>query len=52
VTTDIAEIRDSDLVIEAAPEKLELKQNLLRETEALVGSDCLFATNTSSLLHY
>jgi 3-hydroxybutyryl-CoA dehydrogenase len=49
VTTDIAEIGDSDLVIEAAPEKLELKQNLLRETEALVGSDCLFATNTSSL---
>jgi 3-hydroxybutyryl-CoA dehydrogenase len=49
VTTDIAEIRDSDLVIEAAPEKLELKQNLLRETEALVGSDCIFATNTSSL---
>jgi 3-hydroxybutyryl-CoA dehydrogenase len=49
VTTDIAEVRDSDLVIEAAPEKLELKQNLLRETEALVGSDCVFATNTSSL---
>jgi 3-hydroxybutyryl-CoA dehydrogenase len=49
VTTDIAEIRDRDLVIEAAPEKLELKQNLLRETEAIVGSDCIFATNTSSL---
>jgi 3-hydroxybutyryl-CoA dehydrogenase len=49
VTTDMAEIRDSDLVIEAAPEKLELKQNLLGETEALVGSGCIFATNTSSL---
>ena len=49
VTTDIADIRDSDLVIEAAPEKLELKQNLLRETEAQVGSSCIFATNTSSL---
>ncbi len=49
VTTDMAEIRNSDLVIEAAPEKLELKQNLLRETETLVGSDCIFATNTSSL---
>jgi 3-hydroxybutyryl-CoA dehydrogenase len=48
-TTDIAELRESDLVIEAAPEKLELKQNLLREAEALVGSDCIFATNTSSL---
>ena len=49
VTTNIAEIRDSDLVIEAAPEKLDLKQSLLRETEALVGSGCIFATNTSSL---
>ncbi|HEY8204678.1 MAG TPA: 3-hydroxyacyl-CoA dehydrogenase family protein [Pyrinomonadaceae bacterium] len=48
-TTDIADLRESDLVIEAAPEKLELKQNLLREAEALVGSDCIFATNTSSL---
>ena len=49
VTTDLAKIHDSDLVIEAAPEKLELKQNLLRETEALVRGDCIFATNTSSL---
>ncbi len=48
-TTDIGEVRDSDLVIEAAPEKLELKQNLLRETEQLVRPDCIFATNTSSL---
>ena len=49
VTTAMAEIRDSDLVIEAAPEKLELKQDLLREAETLVGSECIFATNTSSL---
>ena len=49
LTTNIAETRDSDLVIEAAPEKLDLKQKLLRETEALVGSNCIFATNTSSL---
>lgn len=48
-TTDMAEIADSDLVIEAAPEKLELKQSLLRETERLVRADCIFATNTSSL---
>ena len=48
-TTNLEDIRDSDLVIEAAPEILDLKQSLLRETEALVGSDCIFATNTSSL---
>ena len=48
-TTDLAEVRDCDLVIEAAPESLELKQKLLRETEQVVSADCIFATNTSSL---
>ena len=47
--TRLEEIRDVDLVIEAAPENLELKQNLLREAEAMVGHECIFATNTSSL---
>jgi 3-hydroxybutyryl-CoA dehydrogenase len=48
-TTNLEEIRHVDLVIEAAPENLELKQTLLREAEALVDPDCIFATNTSSL---
>ena len=48
-TTELADISDCDLVIEAAPENLELKQNLLRQTEELVNPDCIFATNTSSL---
>jgi 3-hydroxybutyryl-CoA dehydrogenase len=48
-TTQLEEIRESDLVIEAAPEILELKQKLLRETEALLTRDYIFATNTSSL---
>ena len=48
-TTNLADILDSDLVIEAAPEILDLKQSLLRESETLVRSDCIFATNTSSL---
>jgi 3-hydroxybutyryl-CoA dehydrogenase len=43
------EISRVDLVIEAAPENLELKQTLVRETEALIGHDCIFASNTSSL---
>ncbi len=47
--TGLEEIRDVDLIIEAAPENLELKQNLLREAEALIDHDCIFATNTSSL---
>ncbi len=48
-TTSLAEIHNVDLVIEAAPENLELKQDLLREAEAIVDHDCIFATNTSSL---
>jgi len=47
--TRLEEIRGANLVIEAAPENLELKQSLLREAEALVAGDCIFATNTSSL---
>jgi len=43
------DIRSADLIIEAAPENLELKQNLLCEAEALVDRYCIFATNTSSL---
>jgi 3-hydroxybutyryl-CoA dehydrogenase len=47
--TRLEDISRADLVIEAAPENLELKRNLLREAEALLASDCIFATNTSSL---
>jgi 3-hydroxybutyryl-CoA dehydrogenase len=39
----------ADLIIEAAPEQVELKQKLLRQVEPLVGPDTLLATNTSSL---
>src|SRR5437870_8031038 len=35
-TTELTEIRAADLVIEAAPEMLDLKQNLLRESESLI----------------
>jgi 3-hydroxybutyryl-CoA dehydrogenase len=38
-------------VIEAAPESLELKHDLVRKlTAGIVGADCVIATNTSSLL--
>jgi 3-hydroxybutyryl-CoA dehydrogenase len=48
-TTDLAEIAEADLVIEAAPEKLEIKQQLLRDVEKLASRPFIFATNTSSL---
>lgn len=48
-TTDKREVAAADLVVEAVPEKLDLKQSLLSELEALAGPDTVFATNTSSL---
>jgi 3-hydroxybutyryl-CoA dehydrogenase len=39
----------SELVIEAAPEDLELKRALLARLAEHVGADCVLATNTSSL---
>ena len=38
-----------DLVIEAVPEKLALKQKLLATMEQKVSDECILATNTSSL---
>jgi 3-hydroxybutyryl-CoA dehydrogenase len=38
-----------DLVIEAIVEKLDAKQSLFKGLEAIVGDDCILATNTSSL---
>src|SRR5688572_20022927 len=39
----------AELVIEAAPEDLELKRGLFRELAGHVAEDCVLATNTSSL---
>jgi 3-hydroxybutyryl-CoA dehydrogenase len=48
-TTHLEEIANSDLVIEAAPERLDLKQEILREVEKHSSKAFIFATNTSSL---
>ncbi len=45
------ELAPCELVIEAAPERLDLKQDLFRHlSENVVSPDCVLATNTSSLL--
>lgn len=49
VTSLLTEIHAADLVIEAAPEILDLKQNILREIESVFAGNFIFATNTSSL---
>jgi 3-hydroxybutyryl-CoA dehydrogenase len=48
-TTNLDECAAVDLIIEAAPEKLELKQNILRQLEAASDHSFIFASNTSSL---
>jgi 3-hydroxyacyl-CoA dehydrogenase len=40
---------DADLVIEAVFEELSVKKQVFAEVEAVVGPDCVLATNTSSL---
>jgi 3-hydroxybutyryl-CoA dehydrogenase len=48
-TTKLEEIARADLIVEAAPERLELKQEILRELETLSSRPFIFASNTSSL---
>jgi 3-hydroxybutyryl-CoA dehydrogenase len=45
----LSETMGADLFIEAAPEVLEMKQEILREVEALNQEPFIFASNTSSL---
>ncbi len=48
-TTDLAALRDCDLVIEAVTEDLELKNGLWRELDSVCPPPTIFASNTSSL---
>ncbi|MGE0459954.1 MAG: 3-hydroxyacyl-CoA dehydrogenase NAD-binding domain-containing protein [Vicinamibacterales bacterium] len=49
-TTSVADaVRNADVVIEAAPEKADLKIALLSEVEAYVPADAVIASNTSAL---
>ncbi|TNC19594.1 3-hydroxyacyl-CoA dehydrogenase, partial [Georgenia sp. 311] len=48
-TTDLADLAGSDLVVEAVFEDLGVKQRVFAELEAVVGPDCVLATNTSAL---
>jgi 3-hydroxyacyl-CoA dehydrogenase/enoyl-CoA hydratase/3-hydroxybutyryl-CoA epimerase len=47
--TDYSGFKRVDLVIEAVFEDLKLKHQVIRETEAVVREDCIFASNTSSI---
>ncbi len=49
VTTDMADLADRDLVIEAAPEIESLKADIFAKLDAVVKPGAILATNTSSL---
>lgn len=48
-TTELADVADVDLVIEAAPENMALKQKIFKELLEHVGDRTVIATNTSTL---
>ncbi|GGZ82825.1 3-hydroxyacyl-CoA dehydrogenase [Streptomyces echinoruber] len=47
--SELGELADCALVVEAVVERLDIKQDLFRELEKVVADGCLLATNTSSL---
>ena len=48
-TTDVSDLADCDIVIEAVVEELEVKNALWKELDALCAPSTIFASNTSSL---
>lgn len=48
-TTDYAALAGCDLIVEAVFEDPKVKAEVTAKVEAVVGKDCIFATNTSTL---
>ena len=48
-TTNLNECAQADLIIEAVPERLDLKQDILQQLEVASDNPFVFASNTSSL---
>ncbi|WP_457649887.1 3-hydroxyacyl-CoA dehydrogenase NAD-binding domain-containing protein [Profundibacter sp.] len=48
-TTDYAALKGCDLIVEAVFEDPKIKAEVTAKVEAVVGDDCIFATNTSTL---
>jgi 3-hydroxybutyryl-CoA dehydrogenase len=49
LTTDMKDLADADLVVEAVIESLEVKKSIFRTLDDIVRPDAVLATNTSSL---
>src|SRR5665811_2295305 len=48
-SSDLADLAECDLVVEAVPERLDLKRDIFARLDQLVKPDAILATNTSSL---
>jgi 3-hydroxybutyryl-CoA dehydrogenase len=48
-TTDLTDVKDCGLVVEAVVEQLPVKQQIFTTLDGIVGPDAILATNTSSL---
>jgi len=48
-SSNLSEISDARLLIEAIVENTEIKRKIFRDAEELVSDDCIIASNTSSL---
>ncbi len=48
-TTDYSKLKGADLVIEAATENFDIKVQILKQINGVVGDDTIIATNTSSI---
>jgi len=48
-TTQLADVKDTDIVIEAATENLAVKLKLLQDADAILKPDSIIASNTSSI---
>ncbi|MEQ9038075.1 MAG: 3-hydroxyacyl-CoA dehydrogenase NAD-binding domain-containing protein [Silicimonas sp.] len=48
-TTELDALKGCDLIVEAVFEDPGVKAEMTRKVEAIVGEDCIFATNTSTL---
>lgn len=48
-TSDYADLKDCDLIIEAVFEAEDIKKDVTEKTEAVIGKDVVFASNTSTL---
>jgi 3-hydroxyacyl-CoA dehydrogenase len=48
-TTNLAQVGDADIVIEAVFERMDVKQELLKKLDSIVKKGAILATNTSTL---